>query len=177
MRTFFEHIEVPLIISPCSLEPSNEGVHDGMSISATLIKDFKLKTDSSFEGKTIFEPGKKASIVESVGRGNCDLATRDIYFTIASKNYKIMFVLEKNKLFPVMMFDKEKDPREYKNLLKFKIYKKEIDELANFLVNERKKILLMRNVDIKRIINRKYKWIVNHSFLKKAYRPPYSYNG
>ena len=76
-----------------------------------------------------------------------------------------------------MMFDKEKDPREYKNLLKFKIYKKEIDELANFLVNERKKILLMRNVDIKRIINRKYKWIVNHSFLKKAYRPPYSYNG
>ena len=177
LRTFFEHIEVPLIISPCSLEPSNEGVHDGMSISATLIKDFKLKTDSSFEGKTIFEPGKKASIVESVGRGNCDLATRDIYFTIASKNYKIMFVLEKNKLFPVMMFDKEKDPREYKNLLKFKIYKKEIDELANFLVNERKKILLMRNVDIKRIINRKYKWIVNHSFLKKAYRPPYSYNG
>ena len=50
-----------------------------------------------------------------------------------------MFVLEKNKLFPVMMFDKKKDPREYTNLLKFKIHKKEIDELANFLVKERRK--------------------------------------
>ena len=39
---------------------------------------------------------------------------RDIYFTITSQNYKIMFVLEKNKLFPVLMFDKEKDPHEYK---------------------------------------------------------------
>ena len=58
-ENFFEHIEVPLIISPCDLKPSNEGIHDGMSISATLVKDFKLKTDSSFKGKTIFEPGKK----------------------------------------------------------------------------------------------------------------------
>ena len=147
-----------------------------MSISATLVKDFKLKTDSSFKGKTIFEPGKKASIVESVGRGNCDLATRDIYFTITSQNYKIMFVLEKNKLFPVLMFDKEKDPYEYKNLLKFKIYKREIDELANFLVMERKNILLMRKVDIKKIINKKYKWTVNLSFLKEAYKPSHSYN-
>ena len=87
-----------------------------------------------------------------------------------------MFVLEKNKLFPVMMFDKEKDPHEYKNLLKMKVYKREIDELANFLVMERKNILLMRKVDIKKIINRKYKWIVNLSFLKEAYVPPQSYH-
>ena len=53
LRTFFEHIEVPLIISPCDLKPSNEGIHDGMSISATLVKDFKLKTDSSFKGKNL----------------------------------------------------------------------------------------------------------------------------
>ena len=176
LRTFFEHLEVPLIVSPCELKPSTKGVHDGMSISATLIKIFKLRSHSSFRGKTIFEPGKKASIVESVGRGNCDLGTRDIYFTITSKKYKIMFVLEKNKLFPVMMFDKEKDPHEYKNLLKMKVYKREIDELANFLVMERKNILLMRKVDIKKIINRKYKWIVNLSFLKEAYVPPQSYH-
>ena len=49
---------------------SNDGIHDGMSICATLIKDFKLKSHSSFRGKTIFESGKKACIVESVGRGN-----------------------------------------------------------------------------------------------------------
>ena len=35
-----------------------------------------------------------------------------------------------------MMFDKKRS-REYTNLLKFKIHKKEIDELANFLVKER----------------------------------------
>ena len=80
LRTFFEHIEVPLIISPCNMKLSNDGIHDGMSICATLIKDFKLKSHSSFRGKTIFESGKKACIVESVGRGNCDLPTRDIYF-------------------------------------------------------------------------------------------------
>ena len=176
LRNFFEHIEVPFIISPCDSNPSNQGIHDGMSISATLIKDFKLKNDSSFKGKSIFDPGKKASIVESVGRGNCDLISRDIYFTITSLNHKIMFVLEKNKLFPVMMFDKKKDPHEHKNLLKYKINKRVVDDLANFLVKERKKILLMRNVDIKSIIENKYKWIVNLNFLKKSYKPPHSYS-
>ena len=91
----FEHIEVPLIISPCNMKLSNDGIHDGMSICATLIKDFKLKSHSSFRGKTIFESGKKACIVESVGRGNCDLPTRDIYFTVTSKTHKIMFVFRK----------------------------------------------------------------------------------
>ena len=32
LRTFFEHIEVPLIISPCNMKLSNDGIHDGMSI-------------------------------------------------------------------------------------------------------------------------------------------------
>ena len=175
LRTFFEHIEVPLIISPCNSKLSNDGIHDGMSICATLIKDFKLKSHSSFRGKTIFESGKKACIVESVGRGNCDLTSRDIYFTVTSNTYKIMFVLEKNKLFPVMMFDKKKDPHEYKNLLKFKIDKREIDELADFLVKERKNFLLMRKVDIKSIMNKKYKWVVNFSFIDKSYIPPPAY--
>ena len=85
-----------------------------------------------------------------------------------------MFVLEKNKLFPVMMFDK-KDPREYTNLLKFKIHKKEIDELANFLVKERRKFLLMRKVDIENIMNKKYKWVVDFSFIEKSFTPPPSY--
>ena len=176
LRNFFEHIEVPFIISPCDLKPSDKGVHDGMSISATLIKDFKLNKDSSFRGNSIFKSGKKASIVESVGRGNCDLIARDIYFTITSQNYKIMFVLEKNKLFPVMMFDKKKDPQEYKNLLEYKIKKSVIDDFANFLVKERKKILLMRNVNIKSILEKKYKWTVNLRILKKpSYLPPISY--
>ena len=175
-RTFFEHIEVPLIISPCDLRPSTQGIHDGMSISATLVRDLKLKKNKSFKGKTIFESGKEASIVESVGRGNCDLLRRDIYFTVTSKNYKIMFILEKNKLFPVMLFDKKNDPHEYKNLLKFKINKSVINDLACFLVKERKEILLTRKVDIKSIINKKYKWIINFDFIEKSYKPSQSYN-
>ena len=98
-RTFFEHIEVPLIISPCDLKPATEGIHDGMSISATLVWNLKLQKNNSFKGKTIFESGKEASIVESVGRGNCDLLRRDIYFTVTSKNYKIMFILKKINYF------------------------------------------------------------------------------
>ena len=88
-----------------------------------------------------------------------------------------MFVLEKNKLFPVMMFDKKKDPQEYKNLLKYKINKSVVDDFANFLVKERKKILLMRNVNIKSIMENKYKWIVNLKILRKpSYVPPLSYS-
>ena len=174
-RTFFEHIEVPFIISPCDKKSTQSGIHDGMSISAT-IKDFKLKNNSSFEGKTIFSTGKKVSIVESVGRGNCDLVNRDIYFTITSQKYKIMFFLENKKLFPVMMFDKENDPYEHKNLLKFGVNKKIIDELANFLVIERKKFLLMRKVDIKSIIKKKYKWIVNIKCINESHKPPQQYS-
>lgn len=175
-RTFFEHIEVPFIISPCDKKSIQSGIHDGMSISATIIKDFKLKNNNSFEGKTIFSTGKKVSIVESVGRGNCDLVNRDIYFTITSQKYKIMFFLENKKLFPVMMFDKENDPYEHKNLLKFGVNKKIIDELANFLVIERKKFLLMRKVDIKSIIKKKYKWIVNIKCINESYKPPQQYS-
>ena len=43
-----------------------------------------------------------------------------------------------------MLFDKKNDPHEYKNLLKFKINKLVINELAGFLVKEKKKILLKR---------------------------------
>ena len=86
---------------------SNDGIHDGMSICATLIKDFKLKSIVPLEERQYLNQ-EKACIVESVGRGNCDLPTRDIYFTVTSKTHKIMFVLEKNKLFPVMIFDKKK---------------------------------------------------------------------
>ena len=175
-RTFFEHIEVPLIISPCNLKPSEDGVHDGMSISATLASEFKLANDSSFKGKTIFRSGKKASIVESVGRGNCDLLARDIYFTLSSRKYKVMFFLEKNILFPVMMFDKENDPKEYKNLLIYDINEKVLYDLANFLVKERRNLLLMRKVDINKIIKREYKWIVNLSALEKSYKPPQTYS-
>ena len=69
----------------------------------------------------------------------------------------------------------KKDPREYTNLLKFKIHKKEIDELANFLVKERRKFLLMRKVDIENIMNKKYKWVVDFSFIEKSFTPPPSY--
>ena len=62
-----------------------------MGIGATLIKDFKLK-DSSFK-EIQFLTGKK-SIVESVGRGNCDLIARDIA-TITSQG-KIMFAEKTN---------------------------------------------------------------------------------
>ena len=175
-RTFFEHIEVPLIISPFNKKLSFNGLHDGMSISSTLIEELKLKGHNSFKGKSIMLDGKKASIVESVGRGNCDVKDRDIYYTITSLKFKIMFYLEINKLYPVMMFNKVKDPKEYNNLLLDNVNKSLIDEFANFLVNERKEFLLMRKVDITSIINKKYKWIVNHDSLKKSYKPPKQYS-
>ena len=176
LRTHYEHIEVPLIISPCELSFSEKGVHDGMSISASLIEQLRFQEDKSFQGVSIFKEGKEASIVESVGRGNCDLINRDIYFTVTSENFKIMFCLVKHNLHPVMMFNKQNDPNEYNNLLTKQIQNPMINDLACFLVNERKKFLLMRKVDIKSIMKKKYKWIVNTNCINKLYKPPQSYS-
>ena len=172
IRTHYEHIEVPLIISPCDKKPI-EGVHDGMSISATLLSELGLKRHKSFKGKSIFEKSTDVSIVENTGRGYCDFKTRDIFFTITTVKYKGMFALINKKLYPLRLYDKEKDPNEYENLLENKTDFKVINFLAKLLIQERKKLLLDRGVDLKKILSKKEKWIVKEYKLDSYKSPRY----
>lgn len=148
LRTHHEHIEVPLIVSPTNKIPCDEGVHDGMSISATLLDELGIEPHPSFLGRSVYEKGKAIAIVESVGRGNCDLKYRDLYFTLQSKTHKLMVILKNKKVFPKRLYDKLNDPYEYNNLIDSKEIKPIINELLRELVNEREEILLARGVNI-----------------------------
>ena len=172
VRTHYEHIEVPLIISPCNKKPY-KGMHDGMSISATLLSELGFKKHKSFKGKTIFSKSKEASIVENTGRGYCDFKNRDIFFTITTVKYKGMFVLINKKLHPMRLYDKENDPNEYKNLLEEKIDIEAINFLVKFLIQERKELLVSRGVNLKKILNKEEKWVVKEYKLDSYKSPRY----
>ena len=158
-RTYYEHIEVPLIISPCK-KSAKSGIHDSMSISASLLDELSLKGHSSFRGKSVFTTGNLFSLVENTGRGYCDINERDIFFTVTTKKFKCMFVLIKNQLYPMRLYNKISDPHEYINIFEKKFEKDVVDSLALFLIKDRRKLLVSRGVDIKRILSRKKKWVI-----------------
>lgn len=147
-RTHYEHTEVPLILSPVSRAVCNEGVHDSMSISATLLDELGIDPDPSFQGRSVYERGKDASIVESVGRGNCDVVRRDIYFTIRSETHKLMVLLRGSELRPERLFDLTTDPKEYRNVVTEPDNRTIVDTLIDHLVAERGEILKARGVDL-----------------------------
>ena len=172
-RTYYEHIEVPLIISPCK-KSTKSGIHDSMSISASLLDDLGLRGHSSFRGKSVFSKGNLFSLVENTARGYCDVNERDIFFTVTTKNFKCMFVLIKNQLYPMRLYNKISDPHEYINILEKKFEKDVVDSLALFLIKERKELLDSRGVDVKEILSRKKKWIIKE-YKSDTYSSPRYY--
>ena len=121
-RTHKEHINVPIIYFNSKKKIKKKGLHDSRSISASILHDLNIEGHSSFKGRSIFENGEDEIITESAGRGNCDILRKDLYFTVTSKKFKAMFVIEKKKLLIKRLYDLDKDPLEIKNL----IYKEEL---------------------------------------------------
>ena len=140
-RTHREHINVPLIIYNSSNKISKKGYHDSMSISATILDELKIKPHTSFKGRSVYKSGKKIIISENCGRGNCDLERKDLYFTITSKKYKMFILIQKNKLKIKRLYDLMNDKNEVNNLIKIKKFKKEIQTLLVFFINERRNLL------------------------------------
>lgn len=151
-RAHFEHIDVPLIVSDTKRCPHTGGIHDGMSISATILDELDIEDDRLTCGHTIFGDGKPVVIVESTGRGSCDVVRRPIYFTLTSENYRMMVLLDNGRLEPVRLFDRQKDPREYENIIDRSDQAPVIRWMLSHLARERGMLLTARGIDTNALI-------------------------
>jgi hypothetical protein len=152
-RTHFEHIDVPLIVSDTHRRPNSDGVHDGMSISATILDEVGIKDDRLTCGHSIFEAGKPVVIVESTGRGSCDVERRPLYFTLTSERHRLMVLLDKDGLEPTRLFDRHQDPREYRNIIDQPGSTSVIRWMLSNLAHERGPLLTARGIDIKPLMD------------------------
>jgi len=135
-----------LIISPTLRKPSNNGVFDSMSVSATILDELEIKPDPSFLGRSIFDVGKDAVVSEYAGRGNADLLKKDLYFTVTSQNYKLMAVLKNDKIYAERFYNMKEDPHELKNCIDSPGYVYEVRALLDVLFQERKALFSFRNL-------------------------------
>ena len=159
-RTFYEHINIPLIIYPKFKNKIEKGLHDSMSISASLLELLKINQHKSFKGISIFKKGKKLIVTENCGRGNADIKNRDIFFTLTNDKCKLMLRLKEEKLILENFYDLKQDPKEITNLINCIDKKKsvEINEMLSFFFQERKELLYIRN--FKNIPNLKSKNVI-----------------
>ena len=145
-RTHKEHITVPIIYFNTQKKIKKKGLHDSRSISASIFDDLNIEGHSSFKGKSIFEDGEDEIITESAVRGNCDIQRKDLYFTVTSKKYKAMFIVEKKKLLIKRLYDLEMDPLEIKNLIGKEELRHIIKEKTDYLFRKRSKIFKQRGI-------------------------------
>ncbi len=151
-RTHYEHLNVPLIVAYEGERRSEldraraEGLYDSMSVSATVLDLLGLPQDKSFEGRSIFRGARRAVVSENAGRGNCDVALRDLYFTVTSKTHKWMARLEGNQLHSIRLYDLRRDPRELDNIVDRDGSKSAIDPLFTELLAQRGALLRDRGV-------------------------------
>lgn len=150
-RVHHEHLTVPLIISPTEHKPASEGVHDGMSIAATVYDELGMDSHPSFKGVSAYQTGKWAAIAESVGRGNCDLINRELYFAVESTDYKTLLMLVQNQFKVQALYNLRTDPREHNNLLEDEAgqarYADVVAQHMDYLIKERKEIMDLRGVE------------------------------
>ncbi len=85
-----------------------------------------------------------------------------------------MFVLIKNQLYPMRLYNKISDPHEYTNILEKKFEKDAVDSLALFVIKERRELLVSRGVNVKEILSRKKKWIIKE-YKSDTYNSPRYY--
>jgi len=149
-RTYREDIEVPLAVhAPWMDAPKPVGQYDSMSVSATILEGMGLQAAESFRGRSVFEPGKVAIVSESAGSGNADVGTRDLHFTVTGDQYKLIAVLNGNRLTVEKLFDLHKDPDEQTNLAGEPERKPAAESLVTYLMYERAELLKERGVDLK----------------------------
>jgi hypothetical protein len=146
-RAHPEHIEVPLICSPTDREPANTGLYDSMAMSATLLDMLEVPTDKSFKGRSALGQGRRVVVSENAGRGNADIARRDIYFTVTGETHKAMARLEENTLTFHRLYDCRTDPDELQNILHRPNTEATLGALVNGLFEERSALLAGRGVD------------------------------
>ena len=140
------HLETTLVVAGTARRPAEDVLLDSMSVSATLLDILGIDSDTSFQGVSAYDGGLRVAISENAGRGNCDLANRDLYFALTTKTHKLMTVLTEEKLEVRALFDHRSDWAESKDLKDDPANQEIIDELLGELFEKRGDLLHYRNV-------------------------------
>lgn len=143
-RTFYEDIDVPVLVCGANKAPSGAGLTDSMGVSASFLEALNVPPHESFKGLSVFGPGREAIISENCGSGSGDVERRDLFFTITTSNAKLMAVLRGRNMEVSALFDKISDPRELINTVENTESIEKINDLLDHLWRERKEILTMR---------------------------------
>ncbi len=149
-RTFYEYIDIPLIISKKIEKNIKTDICDTMGVTATFLDILKAPFDPSYKGKSILKKSKNFVVTENAGGGNADLIRKDLYFTITTTNYKLMSCLSGKKLKINKLYNLIKDPYELTNLYETNIsplHKDITKSLVMKLFMERKAIFKLRGIN------------------------------
>lgn len=144
LRTHTEDLDIPLILSGCGKMSKNSGMMDSMGMTATYLDALNVPPHESFKGVSAFKGGRDAVVSESAGSGNADLTQRDLYFTVTTEQYRMMFVLKGPNLEILSLYDRLSDPKELDDLSDAAIQQPVVNQLVEFLERERNEILAMR---------------------------------
>lgn len=145
-RAHPEHIDVPLICSPTTRRQAAEGLHDSMSLSATLLDLLGVPGDESFKGLSALRPGRTVTVSENAGRGNADIGRRTLYFTVTGTTHKAMARLVGSELTMHRLYDRNADPDELDNILGRPGTGTALEALIDGLFAERAELLAERGV-------------------------------
>ena len=152
-RTYYEYLDIPLIISHKFNKKIKNELCDSMGMTATFLDLLKVPLHSSFKGTSLYGEKKKYVISENAGGGNADIVRRDLYFTITNKKFKMITVLLENKIKIIKLFDIKKDPKELINLYKDETkdqYKTIVKRLLQYVYEER--IILFKQRGINKLM-------------------------
>ena len=146
-RTHPEHIDVPLICGPTKRQPTDGGLLDSMSFSATVLDLLGISQHSTFKGFSAFAKRRNVVITENAGRGNANILDHDLYFTITTQKFKAMAILTKNEFQVHRLYDCEADVHELQNIVGDPKQKPVIDVLIDYVFEERFELLSNRGVN------------------------------
>ena len=143
-RTHYEDIDVGLVVSHGKQRERNDGLLDSMGVSATLLDILEIAPHASFKGKSAFGAGRRAVISENAGRGNADVARRDLFFTVTTHDYKLMATLKASEISCQELYSLQDDPDELRNLIDEPDMQDTVKSLLAALFAERRELLESR---------------------------------
>ena len=143
-RTHAEDINVGFVMSDGAARNNDDGLLDSMGVSATLLDILDIAPHASFKGKSAFGAGRRAVISENAGRGNADVARRDLYFTVTTHDYKLMATLKTSDISCQELYNLRDDPDELHNLIDDPDMQDTVKSLLAALFAERRELLESR---------------------------------
>lgn len=143
-RTHYEDLEVPLLLVHAPRSPADTGMIDSMGVTATFLDALGVAPHQSFKGVSALRGGRPGVVSENCGHGNADIAHRDIYFTVTMPDHKMMAVLRGPTLAVEQVYDRQRDPRETRNVVDDPTYGAAVAAMTEYLRSERAEIFALR---------------------------------